>query len=142
MAGLLRPDDLKMIASDAEMAKMEEERQFREQKRKQQDQLREAFMSREIHPEAIERINGMVRIAAQQGHHQLQLFTFPASYCNDGGRRINIMDPEWPSSLEGFAKKAYEYYERELKPLGYKLHAEIVSFPGGMPGDVGMFLKW
>jgi hypothetical protein len=79
MAQLLRPDDLKMIASDAEMAKMEEERQLREQKRKQQEQLREAFMSREIQPEAIERINAAVRIAAQQGHHQLLVGTFPAS---------------------------------------------------------------
>jgi hypothetical protein len=31
---------------------------------------------------------------------------------------------------------------KELRPLGYKLHAEIISFPGGMPGEVGMFLKW
>lgn len=142
MAGLLRPDELKMIASDAEMAKIEEERQIREHKRKQQEMLREAFMSREIQPEAIERINAAVKIAAQQGHHQILVGTFPASYCNDGGRRINVMDPDWPSSLEGFGKRAYEFYLRELKPLGYKLHAEIVSFPGGMPGDVGLFLKW
>jgi hypothetical protein len=26
-------------------------------------------------------------------------------------------------------------------PLGYKLHAEIISFPGGMPGEVALFLK-
>ena len=32
--------------------------------------------------------------------------------------------------------------DKELRPLGYKLYAEIISFPGGMPGDVGLFLKW
>ena len=36
MAGLLRPEDLKMIASDAEMAEVEEEKQLR-QKKKQQE---------------------------------------------------------------------------------------------------------
>lgn len=142
MAELLRPEDLLTITSDAEMAKMEEERQIRERKRTHQRQLRDTFMLRQIQPEAIESINEAVRVAAELGEHQLQVLTFPASYCNDGGRRINTMDPEWPSSLEGFAKQAYEFYMRELKPLGYKLHADIISFPGGMPGDVGLFLKW
>jgi hypothetical protein len=99
-------------------------------------------MSRELHPEAIERINTAVSNAAKNGHLQLQVLTFPSSYCNEGGRRINILDPEWPTSLEGFAKRAFEFYEKELRPLGYKLHAEIISFPGGLPGDVGLFLKW
>ena len=142
MAGLLRPQDLKQIASDAEMAKMEEERQAKRKKEQQQLELREAFMSREIQPEAIDRINKAVRIAAEQGQHQLQVVTFPCSFCSDGGRRINIADPEWPSTLEGFAKRAYDFYMKELRPLGYKLHAEIISFPGGMPGEVGLFLKW
>jgi hypothetical protein len=142
MAGILRPQDLQLISSDAEMAKMDEERQLKQKKERQQLELREAFMSREVQPEAIERINNAVSIAAKQGFHQIQVVTFPSSFCTDGGRRINIADPEWPSTLDGFAKQAYEFYERELRPLGYKLHAEIISFPGGMPGDVGLFLKW
>ena len=142
MAGLLRPNDLNEIASDAEIAKMVEERQAKRQKEQQKRELREAFMSRGIHPEAIDRINRAVRIAAEQGQHQVQALTFPCSFCTDSGRRINIADPEWPSTLEGFAKQAYEFYQKELHPLGYKLHAEIISFPDGMPGEVGLFLKW
>ena len=99
-------------------------------------------MSRDVHPEAIDRINNAVRIAAKQGDHQLQVVTFPCSFCSDGGRRINIADPEWPSTLEGFAKRAYDFFVKELRPLGYKLHAEIISFPGGMPGEVALILKW
>jgi hypothetical protein len=142
MAGILRPQDLQLISSDAEMAKMDEERLLKQKKERQQLELREAFMSREVQPEAIERINNAVSIAAKQGLHQIQVVTFPSSFCTDGGRRINIADPEWPSTLEGFAKQAFEFYEKELRPLGYKLNAEIISFPGGMPGDVGLFLKW
>ena len=142
MADLLRPQDLRGIISDAEMAEMEKQRQLKQKAKQQEAELREAFMSRDLHPEAIERINNAVSSAAKNGFLQLQVVTFPASYCNDGGRRINILDPDWPTSLEGFAKRAFEFYEKELRPLGYKLHAEIISFPGGMPGEVGLFLKW
>jgi hypothetical protein len=142
MADFLRPKDLKEISSDAEGAKMEEERQAKRRNEQLQQELREAFMSREIHPNVIERINKAVRIAAEQGQHQVQVVTFPCSFCSDGGRRINIADPEWPSTLDGFAKRAYDYFQKELRPIGFKLHAEIISFPGGMPGDVGLFLKW
>lgn len=142
MPGLLRPEDLKMISSDAEMEEIKHERELKKSKAQQQQDLREAFMSRKVAPEAVERINAAVRIAAQNGHQHLQVLTFPSSYCSDGGRRINIEDPEWPTTLTGFAKDAYDFYHRELRPLGYKLHAEIINFPGGMPGEVAMSLAW
>jgi|SRR5581483_2387129 hypothetical protein len=142
MITLLRPQDLKQISSDAEIAKMDEERLLKKKKEKQQEGLREAFMAREIQPEAIERINAAVRIAAQQGHHQLEVMTFPSTYCSDRGRCINNADPDWPNTLSGFAKKAYDFYRKELQPLGYKLTAEIVTWPDGLPGDVAIYLKW
>lgn len=142
MPGLLRPEDLKLISSDAEMEKVEDERKLKEIKKRQELELRELFMAREVQPEAIDRINHLISVAAKQGNHQLQVLTFPSSYASDGGRRINIADPEWPSTLEGFAKKAYDFFQKELRPLGYKFHAEIVNFPGGMPGDVALFLTW
>lgn len=142
MADLLRPQDLDQIAYDAEMAKFDEERNAKKKKEQQARDLREAFMSRELHPEMKERVNAAIRRAAEQCQRQLQVVTFPANYCNDGGRRINNFDPDWPSSLEGFAKKAYEAYEKDLRPLGYKLHAEVISFPGGVPGEIAMILKW
>jgi hypothetical protein len=142
MSGILTPKDLSLISSAADDAKLDEERKEREKKAKQKKDLEEAFMSRELHPEVRDRVNQAIRRAAEQGHTQIQVMTFPATYCNDHGRRINTLDPEWPQSLEGFAKRAYEFYEREMKPLGYKMHCEIISFPGGIPGEVGMFLKW
>jgi hypothetical protein len=141
-ATLLRPQDLNEIISDAEMKKMEEERQRRQKRDREQRELREAFMSRDVHPEVMDRLNKVIRVAAEQGHKEVRVITFPASFCNDGGRRINNMLPDWPDSLEGFAKKAYEFYQKELRPLGYKLHAQVIDFPGGMPGEIGLFLKW
>jgi hypothetical protein len=142
MGGLLRPEDLMQISSDAEMVKMDDARRDREKKAQQQKELRDAFMSRQIHPEVFDRINRAVRIAADQGRHQVEVVTFPCTFCTDGGRRINIADPEWPSTLEGFAKTAYQFYLEELRPLGFKMHAEIITFPDGMPGEAALFLKW
>ncbi len=142
MPGLLRPEDLKMIGSDAEMAEVDRDRQLANKKKQQDRALREAFMSRKVAPEAVERINNAVRIAAQNGHHHLEVITFPSSYCSDGGRRINIADAEWPTTLTGFAKDAYDFYDKELRPLGYKLRAEIINFPGGMPGDISLSIAW
>jgi hypothetical protein len=142
MTGLLRPEDLKMISSDAEMAEVDRERKLKDRKKQQDRELRNTFMSRKVAPEAVERINNAVRIAAQNGHHHLEVITFPSSYCSDGGRRINIADAEWPTTLTGFAKDAYDFYDKELRPLGYKLRAEIISFPGGMPGDISLSLAW
>ena len=139
---LLRPQDLNEIISDAEMKKMQEERQRKQKRERELRELREAFMARDIHPEVMDRLNKVIRVAAEQGRKEVQVITFPASFCNDGGRRINNMLPDWPDSLEGFAKRAYEFYRKELRPLGYKLHAQVIDFPGGMPGEIAFFLKW
>jgi hypothetical protein len=139
---LLRPQDLNEIISDAEMKKMEDERKRKERQKREQRELHEAFMARDIHPQVMDRLNKAVRIAAEQGFKEVQVITFPASFCNDGGRRINNMLPNWPDSLEGFARRAYDFYVKELRPLGYKLHAQVIDFPGGMPGEIALFLKW
>jgi hypothetical protein len=142
MTDLLRPEDLRKISDEEDMAKAKKAMEIQRKDEEEQAGLREIFMSREIHPEAKARVNAAVRRAAQQGNRQLLAVTFPASYCNDRGRRINNLEPDWPESLEGFAKKAYEYYMAELKPLGFKLNAQVLDYPGGMPGNVGFYLTW
>jgi hypothetical protein len=61
---------------------------------------------------------------------------------NIRGRSITNRAADWHEHLDGFAKRAYTYYERELKPRGFQLRAEITSWPDGIPGDVGFFLQW
>jgi hypothetical protein len=142
MSGFLRPGQLEEISSEMEAAKLDEEEAHKRKQEQTKRELREAFMGRDIHPDVVDRVNNAVGIAARQGHHQLEVMTFPCSYCTDGGRRINNQLPDWPTSLEGFAKRAYEFYERELKPLGFKVTAQVVSYEGGVPGNITMYLKW
>lgn len=139
---ILRPDDLKKISEDREMAKI---REYEAKKQKQEGEAKElydAFMGREIHPEVMNRVNAAISRAAEQGNHQTQALVFPATYCNDRGRRINNYEPDWPDSLEGFAKRAYDFFVKELQPLGYKIRAEVLDYHDGTPGNVGLFLVW
>ena len=86
MTGLLRPQDLKQIASDAEIAKMDDELKHRKRTDQLKEELLEAFMAREIQPEAIDRINRAVRIAAEQGRQRLEVLTFhPAIAATEAG---------------------------------------------------------
>ena len=142
MTELLRPDDLKKIADDIDMAKAQKAMAHMKRDEEEKAALKEIFMSREIHPEAKTRINQAVGRAAEQGNRQVLVVEFPASFCNEQGRRIKNLESDWPESLEGFAKKAYEYYKKELQTLGFKLTAQILDYPGGMPGRVGLYLSW
>ena len=126
MDDLLRPEDLTKITTDLEMAKARKEMDTLKKKEEEAKALRDAFMSRKIQPDAKERVNAVVRRAAANGLRETEVFTFPASFTNDGGRRINNNEPDWPESLEGFAKKAYDYYEKQLRPHGYKLHVRVL----------------
>jgi len=142
MTDLMRPEDLKKVTSDAEMKKAAAHLKAAEKQEEEQKALLEMFMAREISPKASERINEAIRRAAEQGLNELQVITFASTYCNDRGRRINNNESDWPESLEGFAKKAYDYFDKELRPLGYKLRVQVIDYPGGVPGNIGFFLKW
>jgi hypothetical protein len=140
--GLITPDQLRRITEEKDMEKA---REALEKKRKVDDehqQLRDAFMAREIHPDVFERVSKVVRAAAERGEREVLALRFSSQYCTDGGRAINSFEPDWPGTLTGFAKRAYDFWQKELEPQGYKLRAQIMDFPGGMPGDVGIFLRW
>jgi CBS domain-containing protein len=82
------------------------------------------------------------RHAAEDGAQEFMLLSFPCALCADGGRAINSEQPGWPQTLRGEAAELYLRWERDLKPLGFPLIARVLDFPGGMPGNIGLFLNW
>jgi hypothetical protein len=142
MNAILSPKSLHQITQETEAAKAREELAQKKKQEEEQRRLHDAFMAQDIAPNADELVNAAVRRAAEQGKTEVQIFVFPASYTNDHGRRINNGDPDWPDSLEGFAKRAFEYYSKELAPLHFRAEARVLSYPDGIPGDIGVFLKW
>lgn len=106
------------------------------------EELRKAFESRELPADALQRVVSMVQSAVERGDKEVMVLHFPAGFLEDGGRRINIGSEDWPQHLNGFAARAFAFYEKELQPRGFKLAASITDFPGGKPGEVGFFLRW
>jgi hypothetical protein len=92
--------------------------------------------------EALKRVALIVERAVSNGLTEVQVFRFPNTLCTDHGRAINQQEPGWEETLTGLPKEMYEFWDRQLRPLGYKLRVQIIDFPGGMPGDVGISLKW
>ena len=82
------------------------------------------------------------RIAAEHGEKEILVLQFPHELCSDGGRAINVAEPNWPSTLRGEAAEAYLRFERDLKQRGFHLMAKVISFPDGYIGDIGLFLHW
>jgi hypothetical protein len=139
---ILTPDQVRKISTDVEAKEIQAGLALARKAEEEQKKLHEAFMSREIHPEMMGRVMAVVRRAAEQGRSEVLLFQFPSEYCTDRGRAINNAEPDWPKSLDGFAKRAYDAYERRFRPHGYRLQARILDYPKGMPGSVGFFLSW
>ncbi len=67
---------------------------------------------------------------------------FPSQLGSDGGRAINVAEPGSPATLRGEAAEIYLRWERDLKPHGFDLAARVLEFPGGVTGDIGLFLVW
>ena len=82
------------------------------------------------------------RDAAVHGRKEFLVLRFPSQLCSDGGRCINVSDPNWPATLRGEATEIYMRWKRDLKPHGFGLAAQILEFPDGIPGDAGLSLIW
>ena len=92
--------------------------------------------------EAIARAIKIIERAVSNHLTEVQVHRFPNNLCTDRGRAINQLEPGWEKTLTGVPKEIYDLWDKYFRPRGYKLRVQIVDFPGGMPGDVGMTLSW
>jgi hypothetical protein len=137
------PTELRKITEEVEMAKAKETLSKSDELANAEKELREEFMQKNLRPDVHERVNTALRHAAEMGMTSVKVMEFPASYCTDKGRAINNQEPDWPKSLQGWAERAYGFYQKELAPSGFHLFAEIVDFDqAGRPGHVAIHLRW
>ncbi len=92
--------------------------------------------------EIVEKAAIIVNRAVEAGQSHVQVYRFPHTLCTDNGRAINQVEPGWENTLTGVPKEIYEFWKRQLRSRGYHIRCEVVSYPGGMPGDIGMILSW
>jgi hypothetical protein len=83
-----------------------------------------------------------VKAAFENDQREVMLVSFPSDFCTDGGRKINNRVPGWQDTLPDGAQVFVEFWRDALQPGGFGLGAWILAFPGGMPGDVGLFVTW
>jgi hypothetical protein len=92
--------------------------------------------------EAIQRAVKIIDRAVRNGRTEVRINRFPNTFCTDRGRAINQQEPGWEQTLTGIPKEIYQLWHKYFRPRGYKLRAEIVDFPGGVPGDFALTLSW
>lgn len=134
--------ELRMLLLQQQMQEMEKERKLQDLKKQELLKFTDEFMHQHVTPEEIAMVRNLVENAVRNGKFEAMVYSFPSDLCTDSGRAINSGDKDWPQTLQGKAKEFFERYQRFGKPLGYKLKAMIINFPGGVPGDVGLFLNW
>jgi hypothetical protein len=92
--------------------------------------------------EAIRRAVRIIDGAVKNGLTEVRVYRFPNTMCTDKGRAINQQEKGWEQTLTGVPKEIYGLWDRHFRSKGYKLRAEIVDFPGGVPGDCALTLSW
>jgi hypothetical protein len=109
---------------------------------------KKAFLERLSKPsgltdeQVIEKASHIITRAVENGLTSVEVLRFPHSLCSDEGRAIDQAEAGWEKTLSGIPKELYAFWERQLKPNGYHIKYEIIDRPGGLRGDVAVFLSW
>ena len=92
--------------------------------------------------EKIKRAATVIERAVRNGLTEVQVYRFPNEMCTDRGRAINQGESGWENTLTGLPKEMFQLWKDHLQSRGYKIRYQIIDFPGGMPGDIGVILSW
>jgi hypothetical protein len=92
--------------------------------------------------EKIKKASTVIQRAVRNGLTEVQVYRFPNILATDRGRAINQMEKGWEKTLTGIPKEIYELWKDYLQPRGYKISYQVIDFPGGVPGDIGITLSW
>jgi len=92
--------------------------------------------------ERLKRAAAIINRAVNNGLTEIEVGRFPNTLFSDRGRAINQQELGWEKTLTGEPKEMYEFWQKHLRPRGYKLKVQIMDFPDGLPGDIGMTLSW
>jgi hypothetical protein len=92
--------------------------------------------------EKIQLASTIIQRAVRNGLTEVMVYRFPNTLCSDRGRAINQMEAGWEKTLSGIPKEIFQLWTDYLKPRGYRIQYQILEFPGGVPGDIGITIAW
>jgi hypothetical protein len=136
--------DAALRVAEAEAAKADERKRATAAAEAEKKALIESFQkvpSLSVE-EKIDRAAAIIERAVKSGQIEVEVLRFPNELCTDRGRAINQAEPGWENTLTGIPKDMYQFWNEHLRPRGYKARFQMIDFPGGMPGDIAIFLSW
>ena len=143
--------DLLPAAADCmkKLALVESEKASEDMRRRSEAEAeKKAEMERLLKPsglseeEKIELAKRVITRAVNNGLTETLVYRFPNNLTTDHGRAINQQETGWEQTLTGLPKEIYQLWSDHLRPRGYRIRFQIIDFPGGMPGDIGITLSW
>lgn len=132
----------KIAAAEAEKAAEAFRKHAQEEAQKKAEMERLARPSGLSEQEKIELAATVIRRAMDSGRTEMLVYRFPNQLCTDHGRAINQCEPGWEETLIGVPREVYMLWHDYLRPRGYRIKFEIIDWPGGLPGDIGVTLVW
>jgi hypothetical protein len=151
-----------LFAEREERRRRDQETAERFQRRKEEElaafkqRLEDVHLVDEMIPAQLARIKN----AFERGESELMVASFPGDFCTDGGRAVvntgerpinkptkeeearQAEQPDWLLTMPAGIRRAHEYWKQHLKPGGFGFAARVISYPGGKPGDIGVFITW
>lgn len=134
--------ELRMALLEKKLAEMEAREKKLDVEQEKRAEFARQFLGQDVTEAELGVIARLIRNAVDKGEFEAMVYSFPSDLCTDSGRAIGNREPDWPQTLQGKAKELYDRFEANVKPKGYRLKAMIINYPGGKPGDVGLFLNW
>ena len=113
-----------------DQAKLEQERQVK------------ALLQEHVGTSAWNALLEHARAAAALGENSFELIRFPCDLCSDGGRKIDVAEIDWPTTLRGEAAEFYTRWERDLRQAKFGLSAQLVDYIDGIASNVALSLTW
>ena len=92
--------------------------------------------------ERLKRAAAIINRAVNNGSTEVFVGRVPNTLFTDHGRAINQQEPGWEQTLTGLPKELFEFWKQYLQPRGYRIKFQIVDWPEGKPGDIGITLSW
>ncbi|WP_457154168.1 histidine kinase, partial [Mesorhizobium sp. P5_C1] len=135
-------EQLRLALLKEQMAEVDKQEKLRARENEELTKFTNSFLKDQVNDDEIAMVRRLVMNAVKNGKYEALVYSFPSDLCTDSGRAINSSDPQWTETLQGKAKQFYQRYLDIGKPQGYKLKAMVINFPGGVPGDIGLFLNW
>jgi CBS domain-containing protein len=135
-------DDFRHLVGGFEHGRVERKREALHDVAEHRHELVEKMIDKHIADRDWQTLLHEARVAAEHGEKEYMLLRFPSELCSDHGRAINLPEEGWPETLRGEAAEIYLRWQRDLHPRGFRLAARVLDFPGGFPGNIGLFLIW